>query len=99
MYIVFNIYEPYVNYNVGYVDKKITNSYPVKSYENIENLTFNFYKRRYEDIVKNIDKTTTDIDLTKYAWPSKFNEQSKDYLDKTRFLKTSIPLPTNADFF
>ena len=98
MYIAYNLYEPYKNYDT-FVDKKKTNSYPIKSYDNIEKLTFDFYKKNYKNIVDNIENTTTDIDLTKYGWGSNFNNQSQEYLDKTRFLKTSIPLPTNADFF
>ena len=98
MYIAINIYEPYTNINT-YEDKKKTNSYPIKSYDNVEKKTYDFYAKNYKYIVDNINNTTTDIDLTKYGWPTKFNTQSQDYLDKTRFLRTSIPFPTNADFF
>lgn len=98
MYIAINIYEPYNNYS-RFEDKKITNSYPVKSYDNIEKLTYDYYKRNFKNIIDNIENTTADIDLEKYAWPTNFNSQSQDYLDKTRFLKTTIPFPTNADFF
>ena len=101
MYIVVNIYEPFNNYSrvKDIEDKKVTNPYPIKSYDNIEKLTYDYYKRNLKNIINNIENTTTDIDLEKYAWPSNFNNQSQDYLDKTRFLKTNIPFPTNADFF
>ena len=98
MYIVIDIYEPYNNFS-GFEDKIVTNSYPIKSYDNIEKLTYDYYKKNLKNIVDNIENTTSDIDLEKYAWPTNFNNQSQDFLDKTRFLKTSIPFPTNADFF
>tara|TARA_B110000285_G_C14987135_1_gene544429 strand:+ start:419 stop:658 length:240 start_codon:yes stop_codon:yes gene_type:complete len=77
-------------------DLKNTNVYPLKSYDNVEKLTFDFYKNAYKTL---LDNKSTDIDLEKYAWPTTFTAQTQDYLDKTRFLETDEPIPTNADFF
>ena len=74
----------------------IDNKYPIQSYENVENLTFDFYKNSMNTILEN-DKS--EIDLVKYGWPSNFNPQSTEFLDKIRFVETDKPIPTNADFF
>ena len=65
MYIVIDIYEPYNNFS-RFEDKIVTNSYPIKSYDNIEKLTYDYYKRNLKNIVDNIEKTTSDIDIEKY---------------------------------
>ena len=90
--IYINRVESFSNMN----NIKNTNAYPIKSYNNVEKLTFNFYEKNYKAILSN---KRTDIILEKYAWPSTFSTQSQDYLDKTRFLETDKPIPTNADFF
>ena len=90
--IYINRVESFSNMN----NIKNTNAYPIKSYNNVEKLTFNFYEKNYKALLSN---NRTDIILEKYAWPSTFSTQSQDYLDKTRFLETDKPIPTNADFF
>lgn len=72
------------------------NKYDIKSYDNVEHKTSEFYKNQIEKL---FDSEKSDLDLNKYGWPSNFNEQTVDYLDKIRFIETDLPIPTNPDFF
>ena len=96
LYLVIIVYFFYNYQFESFTNLQDTNIDPIKSYDNIEHLTYDFYKKGYEAILQN---NTTELDLEKYAWPTNFNPQSQDYLDKTRFIEVNSPLPTNPDFF
>lgn len=98
IYILVILYSIYILNKklVENFDLKDSNPYKFESSDNPLHYTFNFYKENYEKLKNN---EQTDIDLIKYGWPITFNTETKDYLDKTRFLETTEPIPTNGDFF
>ena len=56
-------------------------------YQNLNILCPKDYNKMYNDLLK----TKRNI--------QPFGYTKNEFIDKTRFLKTDIPLPTNADFF
>jgi len=94
--LIMNIIYNYYKNIETFTDLKKSNIYPFKSYENLNKLTYDFYKKGYKKILSN---KHSNVDLELHGWPSNFNEQTQNYLDKIRYVKTDKPLPTNADFF